>query len=56
MFRFKLYLINEVEKILTARPYVFDDSIKRVKIVDAVFAFKNSTFIKLLKDRGTAII
>ena len=53
-YRFKEYFIAEIEKILSARPKVTRD--QRVKIVDAVFAFKNSSLIRLLLQRGKFIM
>ena len=49
LFRFKLYLMNEIERILTARPYVIDDSINKIKIFDIVFGFKNKTLLQMLE-------
>lgn len=54
-FRFKEYLINEIEKILAKRPYCIDDTVQRIKIVDAVFAFKSCILIKDLMKRGQYI-
>lgn len=56
VYRFKLYLIKEIEKILTERPAIIDDTIQRIKIVDVVFAFKNGDLIKSLKKRGSLIV
>jgi hypothetical protein len=47
-YRFKQYYIEEIEKILSARPAVIDNKIKRIKIVDVIFAFKNSMLLKKL--------
>lgn len=55
-FRFKQYFINEVERILSSRHHIFDPDLKRVRIVDAVFAYQNSDLIKLLQKRGEYII
>jgi hypothetical protein len=41
-FRFKEYFINEIERVLSERPAVIPNcDVPRIKIVDAVFAFKN---------------
>lgn len=45
-FRFKEYLIHEIEKILQDRPTCIDDTITRIKIVDVIFAFKNSILVR----------
>ncbi|CDW91332.1 UNKNOWN [Stylonychia lemnae] len=56
IFRFKEHLINEIEQILAMRPACVDPEIKRIKIVDVVFAFKSSVIIRKLMDRGTYIM
>jgi hypothetical protein len=56
-FRFKEYFINEIERVLTERPEVIPNSdVPRIKIVDAVFAFKNQHLMTLLKQRGSYLI
>jgi len=55
-YRFKTFFINHLEKILTERPMVADDGVKTIKIVDAVFAFKNSELTRMLAARGKHII
>jgi hypothetical protein len=53
-FRFKKYLIENLEEILSKRPHVIEE-LARIKIVDAVFAFKNSELTKMLVKRGKLI-
>lgn len=55
-FRFKEYLISEIEKILASRPACIDDAVQRIKIVDVIFAFKNSMMINTLIKRGSFIM
>jgi hypothetical protein len=42
VFRFKQYLIEKLEEILSKRPCVNDKDMTRIKIVDAIFSFKSS--------------
>ncbi len=55
VMRFKLYFISEMERILKTRPHVHDAKAK-IRIVDAVIAFKNANLVRMLMDRGQAII
>mmetsp|Transcript_14121 Transcript_14121/g.10181 ORF Transcript_14121/g.10181 Transcript_14121/m.10181 type:complete len:181 (+) Transcript_14121:1108-1650(+) len=56
-FRFKEYFTNEVEQILSEQPeQIKGTDIKRVKIAEVVFAYKNGNLIKLLEKRGASII
>lgn len=55
-FRFKEYLISEIEKILQERPACINDDVKRIKIVDIIFAFKNCMLVKDLMKRGEYIM
>lgn len=57
--RFKSFFIKELERILSERPQVVpnEEGIhSKIKIVDAVFAFKNGHILKKLQERGNKII
>jgi hypothetical protein len=52
-YRFKEWFINEIETILSNRPKVIAESdVEHVKVVDAIFAFKNSSLVSKLIKRG----
>ncbi|TNV85819.1 hypothetical protein FGO68_gene5047 [Halteria grandinella] len=55
IYRFKEYFTNEIEQILNQQPQRTQQAIKRVKIVDTVFAFSNSDLLNMLKMRGKYI-
>ncbi len=55
-WRFKNWFLREIEKILNARPQVTPNRNDNIKIVDSVFAFKNSILIKKLIARGKHIV
>lgn len=58
VFRFKEFFIKEMERMLSGRPEIpeITQKITRAKIVDVVFAFKNSELIKMLIKRGQLIV
>ena len=55
-WRFKNFFLRSIERILEQRPKVTKHVEQNVKIVDAVFAFKNVPLIKKLMSRGSAIV
>jgi hypothetical protein len=51
-----MYLIDHIEEILSQRPCIMDESVKRIKVVDIIFAFRATMLYRDLIQRGRYIL